>query len=73
MHYALLPDGTFIFGSELKVITAHPAFVRTIDPLAVEDYFALGYVPDSRCIYSNAHKLPAAHTLLLRHGDGSAP
>ncbi len=73
MHYALLPDGTFIFGSELKVITAHPAFVRTIDPLAVEEYFALGYVSDSRCIYSTAHKLPAAHTLLLRHGDARLP
>ena len=32
MFYALLGDGSFIFGSELKVITAHPAFVRTIDP-----------------------------------------
>jgi asparagine synthase (glutamine-hydrolysing) len=69
MHYAWLPDGTFVFGSELKVITAHPGFVRDIDPLAVEDYFSFGYVPDPRCIYRNAHKLPAAHTLTLRRGD----
>jgi len=70
MFYALLADGSFIFGSELKVITAHPAFVRTIDPLAVEEYFALGYVADPRCIYTGAHKLAAAHTLTLRHGQG---
>lgn len=69
MHYAWLPDGTFIFGSELKVITAHPDFVRDIDPLAVEDYFSFGYVPDPRCIYNNAYKLPAAHTLTLRRGE----
>lgn len=69
MHYAWLPDGTFIFGSELKVITAHPGFVREIDPKAVEDYFSFGYVPDPRCIYRNAHKLPAAHTLLLHRGE----
>lgn len=69
MHYAWLPDGSFVFGSELKVVTAHPAFVRDIDPLAVEDYFSFGYVPDPRCIYRNAHKLPAAHTLTLRRGD----
>jgi len=69
MHYAWLPDGTFVFGSELKVITAHPGFKRDIDPLAVEDYFSFGYVPDPRCIYRNAHKLPAAHTLTLRRGD----
>lgn len=70
MFYALLNDGSFIFGSELKVITAHPDFVRTIDPLAVEEYFALGYVADPRCIYTGAHKLAPAHTLTLRHGQG---
>lgn len=68
MFYSLLPDGTLIFGSELKVLTAHPDFVRTIDPLAVEEYFALGYVADPRCIYQGAHKLPPATTLTLRHG-----
>ncbi len=71
MHYAWLADGTFIFGSELKVITAHPGFARDIDPLAVEDYFSFGYVPDPRCIYRNAHKLPSAHTLTLRRGDAT--
>ncbi len=70
LFYSLLPDGTFIFGSELKVITAHPDFQRNIDPLAVEEFFALGYVVDPRCIYSNAHKLPPAHTLTIRHGQG---
>ncbi len=73
MHYAWLPDGTFIFGSELKVLTAHPDFVREIDPLAVEDYFALGYVPDPRCIYRAAYKLPPAHTLTLRRGVPTQP
>ena len=73
MHYAWLPDGSFIFGSELKVLTAHPGFARDIDPLAVEDYFSFGYVPDPRCIYRQAHKLPAAHTLTLRRGDAERP
>lgn len=73
MHYAWLPDGSFIFGSELKVLTAHPGFMRDIDPLAVEGYFSFGYVPDPRCIYQNAHKLPAAHTLTLRRGDAGRP
>lgn len=69
MHYAWLRDGSFIFGSELKVLTAHPVFQRDIDPFAVADYFSLGYVPDPRCIYRNAHKLPPAHTLTLRRGQ----
>lgn len=69
LHYALLDDGTFIFGSELKVVTAHPAFRRQIDPLAVEEYFTLGYVADPRCIYTTARKLPPAHTLTVRRGE----
>ncbi|MDP3438146.1 MAG: amidotransferase 1, exosortase A system-associated [Azonexus sp.] len=69
LHYALLDDGSFIFGSELKVVTAHPTFRREIDPFAVEEYFALGYVADPRCIYTTAKKLPPAHTLTLRRGE----
>jgi asparagine synthase (glutamine-hydrolysing) len=69
LHYALLADGTFIFGSELKVLTAHPGFARELDPFAVEEYFALGYVSEERCIYRGAHKLPAAHTLTLVRGQ----
>lgn len=69
LHYALLNDGTFIFGSELKVITSHPDFRRDIDPLAVEEYFALGYVADPRCIYAAARKLPPAHCLTLQRGQ----
>ena len=73
LHFALLDDNTFIFGSELKVITAHPAFRREIDPLAVEEYFALGYVADPRCIYAAAKKLPPAHTLTIRRGEAIGP
>ena len=69
LHYALLADGSFIFGSELKVVAAHPAFRRDIDPLAVEEYFALGYVAEPRCIYRGVWKLPPAHSLTLRRGE----
>lgn len=73
LHYAWLPDGSFIFGSELKVLTVHPAFQRQLDPLAIEDYFSLGYVADPRCIYQGAHKLAAGHTLTLHRGDRQRP
>ena len=69
LHYALLADGSFIFGSELKVITAHPGFRREIDPLAIEEYFALGYVAEPRSIYRGASKLLPGHTLTLRRGQ----
>ena len=72
LFYAPLSDGGLIFGSELKALTAHPLLRREIDPLAVEDYLAWGYVPDHRSILKGVRKLPAGHSLLLRH-DGALP
>jgi len=69
LYYALLDDGQLIFGSELKVLTAHPALRREIDPLAIEEYFAYGYIPEPRTIYQQALKLPPAHTLTVKRGQ----
>ncbi|WP_417067448.1 XrtA/PEP-CTERM system amidotransferase [Niveibacterium terrae] len=72
LFYARLEDDTVIFGSELKALLAHPGFRREIDPECVEDYFALGYVPEPRTIFKGAKKLSPGHTLCLRRGQ-SAP
>jgi len=69
LHYALLPGGTFVFGSELKSIASHPDFRRDLDPCAIEEYFALGYVPEPRTIYNGARKLPPGATLTVRRGQ----
>ena len=68
LYYAVLPDGYLIAGSELKSLLAHGALARTIDPCAVEEYFALGYVPEPRTIFSSAAKLAAGHSLTVRRG-----
>jgi asparagine synthase (glutamine-hydrolysing) len=68
LFYALLDDGTFLFGSELKSLLAHGGLRRDIDPLAVEEYFALGYVAEPRCIFRQAKKLPPACTLKVGRG-----
>ena len=68
LYYAPLPDGTLVFGSELKSLQAHPDLPRRIDPLAVEEYFAFGYVPEPRTIYQGVYKLPPGHRLTLRRG-----
>lgn len=64
---ARLPDGGVIFGSELKSLLAHPSLRREVDPLAIEDYLAWGYVPDHRSILKGVEKLPAGHYQVLRH------
>jgi asparagine synthase (glutamine-hydrolysing) len=68
IYYSELPDGTFIFGSELKSLLTHPAATRRLDPHAIEDYFAYGYVPDPKSIYQGIRKLPPGHTMTLRRG-----
>jgi len=69
LYYAMLADGSLLFGSELKSLLAHGGLRREVDPLALEEYFALGYVAEPRCIFRDARKLPPAHTLLWRRGQ----
>ena len=68
MYYALLDDGWLLFGSELKSLLAHGRLKRDIDPLAVEEYFALGYVAEPRTIFTQAKKLSPGHRLSIRRG-----
>jgi len=67
LFMAELADGGLAFASELKGLIAHPGVRRELDPLAVEDYLAWGYVPDHRSILKGVEKLAAGHYLLLRH------
>ena len=70
LFYSVLPDETLIFASELKALVAHPGFDKSIDPLAVEEYFAYGYIPEPRTIYRSAFKLEPGFTLTLKVGQG---
>jgi asparagine synthase (glutamine-hydrolysing) len=74
LYYTLLPDGLLLFASELKALLEHPRVERRLDPQAVEEFFALGYVPDPGCIYRGIAKLPPGHALTVRRGAaGLAP
>ena len=72
MYYAVLDDGCLVFGSELKSLLAHGGLRRDIDPQAVEQYFALGYVAEPRSIFLQAKKLQAGHTLTWQRGQQAA-
>ena len=68
LYYAEI-DGFVVFGSELKSLLTHPRLTREIDPHAIEDYFAYGYVPEPRTIFTHALKLPPACTLKVKRGE----
>jgi asparagine synthase (glutamine-hydrolysing) len=68
LYFAWLGEDTFLFSSELKGILACDEVGREIDPAAVEDYFAYGYIADPKTILRGVRKLRAGHTMCIdRH------
>lgn len=66
LYYTEVSDGSLIFASELKGLLAHPLLRRRPSEQAVEDFLALGYVPDDSCFVAGVKKLPAGHYLMTR-------
>ncbi len=67
--YAQRPDGTLLFASELRCLFAlDPGLPREVDPVAVDMYLSLQYIPSPKTIYKSARKLPPAHTLTWQDG-----
>ncbi|GAC18540.1 XrtA/PEP-CTERM system amidotransferase [Paraglaciecola arctica] len=71
--YSLLPNGEFIFGSELKVLKQHPLFDKTLRNTTIEDYFTFGYIPEPNTVYQHSFKLAPGHCMLLKKGDKQLP
>ena len=65
LYYSILNDGLLIFASELKGLLPQPGLERELDPQAVDDYFAYGYIPDPKSIFKGVHRLPAGSTLKI--------
>ncbi|MGQ9584814.1 MAG: asparagine synthase (glutamine-hydrolyzing) [Anaerolineae bacterium] len=64
LYYAWV-EGAFWFASEVQALTELPALDRALDPLALEQYLALRYVPAPRSIFQAVRKVPTGHSLLV--------
>jgi asparagine synthase (glutamine-hydrolysing) len=64
---------TIIFGSELKALTAHPSFIKEIDPDALALYMRHAYVPSPYSIYRGIKKLPAGTLVEITKNNISKP
>lgn len=60
----------FLFGSELKALTAYPGWTPQLDPTALAGYLRYGYVPAPRSIHTGVQKLEPGHILRV-DADGS--
>src|SRR5712691_10593900 len=67
--YYVNHGGLLLFASELKSLLCHPHIDRGLDPQAVEEFFAFGYIPDPRSIYRGIRKLMPGHCLKVKRGQ----
>lgn len=65
--------GRFFWASEAKSILALPGMPREIDPVALNDYLTLQYVPAPRSIFRHFGKLGRGERLSLDAERGAAP
>lgn len=63
---------TFLFGSELKSLRAHPDFRADVDRHGLSLFFRHGYIPAPHSIYRGIRKLPPGNILTLRPERGEA-
>ncbi|MDX1524357.1 MAG: asparagine synthase (glutamine-hydrolyzing), partial [Anaerolineae bacterium] len=52
-----------IFGSEMKVILAHPGVTRDVDLISLNEYLSFEYVPTPRTILRHIYRLEPGHVL----------
>lgn len=58
----------FLFASEIKAILCDSAVRREIDPVALDFYLSLNYIPAPHTIFKNIYKLRPGHTLTVQNG-----
>jgi asparagine synthase (glutamine-hydrolysing) len=63
LYWTRLPNGTLLFGSELRAFRTHPQFKPQLDLGAITAYLRAAYVPAPLTIYQDVYKLLPAHIL----------
>ncbi|MGH9511286.1 MAG: asparagine synthase (glutamine-hydrolyzing) [Terriglobales bacterium] len=63
--YYRATSGSFLFGSEVKVILAHPGMKAAVNRAVLPEYLAFGYISGEETFYKGIRKLMPGHTLEL--------
>ena len=64
-------DRSFLFGSELKALKAHPSFDAEVSLKALASFTRCMVVPDSLCIYEGIDKVPPGGIVSVTASDRS--
>jgi len=63
-HFAELPDGELVFGSEIKALLAHPRVPREASSEAAALFVTYRYLPSPHTLFRGIRKLPPGHRLI---------
>ena len=69
LYWAQTPGGDIIFASEIKSLLVSGLVEPRIDPVAIDAYLALSYVPPDRTVYQNIHTLEPSGALVWQNGQ----
>lgn len=63
-HYTMA-DGAFVFSSEIKAVLEHPAVVREVDLVGLDQIFTFAGLVSPRTMFKNINSLENGHYLTL--------
>ena len=69
LYWARTGDGHLLIASEIKSLLASGLIQPKLDPVAVDAFLTLLYVPPDRTIYENIHTLLPAHAMAWQGGQ----
>jgi asparagine synthase (glutamine-hydrolysing) len=68
LYYAELDGRALVFGSEPKALLPVPGVSRALDPVALDAYLDLYYVPPPLSMFAGIRQLPPGHVLVWQGG-----
>lgn len=68
LHWGIF-NRQLVFGSELKSLLVHPDVPVELNPLALQKYLAIEYVPAPDSMFAGINKLMPAHYLIAQNGQ----
>jgi len=66
--FYFMGQDSFLFASEIKALLTDDTVPREPDPVAIDHFLALGYIPGPGSAFLGIRKLPAAHWMEVRAG-----
>ncbi|MBT2583198.1 asparagine synthase (glutamine-hydrolyzing) [Planococcus sp. ISL-109] len=69
LYYTHIPDGSFIFGSEIKSFTKHPGFVKTLNKRALKPYLTFQYSVLEETFFEGVYRVQPGTYLVMEKGE----